>query len=340
LQRILFSILETRPEDPETHIIHLLSKPGLGSVPFPSSSDSLAAAAAQTVRRHSAGPVTSAPRRRGISSKLSSSTEIKITQHPKDEATFLFLDQSLKAIDMFSFLQDDQRRALIDALFPLTYKDGEVIVNEGMPPSYFYIVHTGQCRITERLKDREPVLSLLTPGQCFGQSVLVSSSPRLKTVVAVGDVTFWAVDQVTYLGVLKEGISQKRSKYRSLLNSIPFLKVLNEEAIDLVAEALSPVNPPPGEVVIRQGEPGNDFYIIMEGECIVLKEDKIVGTLSGGQYFGELALMTDGPRRATVRTGEQSAKLLKLDRASFQRLLGPCLIFFTENAKQYQCDTA
>ena len=121
---------------------------------------------------------------------------------------------------------------------------------------------------------------------------------------------------------------------------MPFLQVLQDYEILLVADALCAVNPAKGETIIKQGDDGDEFYIILQGECLVLKsenggEPKEVGKLRSGNYFGELALMQNAPRAATIVAGD-NCKLVKLDRASFQRLLGPCIETFEQNMKLYQ----
>ena len=75
-----------------------------------------------------------------------------------------------------------------------------------------------------------------------------------------------------------------------------------------------------GEVVVTQGEPGNDFFIIAEGTAVVTQyrnegeEPVEVGRLGPSDYFGEIALILDRPRAATV-TARGPLKCVKLDRA-------------------------
>ncbi|CAH0729765.1 unnamed protein product, partial [Brenthis ino] len=91
-----------------------------------------------------------------------------------------------------------------------------------------------------------------------------------------------------------------------------------------VADALEPVSFNDGETIVRQGEPGNDFYIIVEGTAVVLQQRggggaaEEVGRLGPSDYFGEIALLLDRPRAATVRAAGP-LKCVKLDRARSAR---------------------
>lgn len=360
LQRIVLALLENRPESPESYIIQMLSSKSKSGTDdememWPSFSGKLKDLQTSTIghgasfagRRQSAisASVLSRnallTRRKAMSSKMTSSTDVEIRVVPKDEATFASLESSIKKVDLFSFLNDEQRQTLVNAMFKLTFKDGDVIIKQGDQPDNFYILDSGKCKVFKKSGDKETQVAALSPGQYFGELALISGSTRAASVVADGDVGCWAIDQTTYLGLLKEVHSQKRQRYRNLLRNVPFLKVLQDYEILLVADALQPVNPAKGEVIVKQGDDGDEFFIILEGECVVSKkeegeeEEKEVGRLRSGAYFGELALMQNAPRAATVSAGD-NCKLVKLDRASFHRLLGPCSQTFTEGMKLYQ----
>jgi len=87
-----------------------------------------------------------------------------------------------------------------------------------------------------------------------------------------------------------------------------------------------------GDTIIRSGDAGEMFYIIMEGhvECwqVLAKEkgltkERMVRKLTSGDHFGELALINPSEvRTLTVRCGSEHVKLLSLDRTSFNRILG------------------
>jgi serine/threonine protein phosphatase PrpC len=75
-----------------------------------------------------------------------------------------------------------------------------------------------------------------------------------------------------------------------------------------------------GEQPIREGEQGVHLYVIIEGRCQVAREGTPIATLGPGAHFGEMALLNQRPRSATVTVLER-ARLLRLDRESFQALM-------------------
>lgn len=107
-----------------------------------------------------------------------------------------------------------------------------------------------------------------------------------------------------------------------------------------MADSLEPVQFEDGQEIVKQGEPGEDFFIITEGQAAVLQrradneEPVEVGRLAQSDYFGEIALLLDRPRAATV-VARGLLKCVKLDRTRFERVLGPCSDLLKRNVAQY-----
>jgi MFS family permease len=101
-----------------------------------------------------------------------------------------------------------------------------------------------------------------------------------------------------------------------LLRAIPLFKPLPATTIDQLASSLVSASATPGTEIIRQGDAGDRFYVVASGEVDVSADGRHVSTLGPGDYFGEIALLRDVPRTATVKAKTDVA-LYALDRDEF-----------------------
>jgi MFS family permease len=101
-----------------------------------------------------------------------------------------------------------------------------------------------------------------------------------------------------------------------LLRGVPLLGFLPEPTLNALARALVRVEVTAGETFIREGEPGDLFYVLESGAVEVTKEGRHVANLGPGDYVGEIALLHDVPRTASVRA-TADAVLQALDRETF-----------------------
>jgi hypothetical protein len=102
----------------------------------------------------------------------------------------------------------------------------------------------------------------------------------------------------------------------TLLLRVPVLAVLAPRIVERLARDAVPEDVPSGEVVVRTGDPGSLFYVIASGRVDVTVDGTLVRELGAGDWFGEIALLHDVPRTATVRA-LTDVSLWTLDRESF-----------------------
>jgi len=102
----------------------------------------------------------------------------------------------------------------------------------------------------------------------------------------------------------------------ALLRGTPIFEPLGPASIERVARNLVQIEADPGMIVIREGDPGDRFYVIEEGEVEVSRHGEPLAKLGPGDFFGEIALLRNVPRTATV-TASGAASLRSLDRAQF-----------------------
>jgi CRP-like cAMP-binding protein len=102
---------------------------------------------------------------------------------------------------------------------------------------------------------------------------------------------------------------------------VPLFKGANDTLIHTLTLALSPAAAAKGEDVVRKGEVGDEMYFISRGSVEVLDGGgKVVKTMNEGDFFGELALLCDQPRSATVRA-TTPCDLFVLKQGDFNRAL-------------------
>jgi MFS family permease len=101
-----------------------------------------------------------------------------------------------------------------------------------------------------------------------------------------------------------------------LLRKIPIFQPLPLTTLEPLAHELQPVHISAGEAIVRQGEPGDRFYVVDQGEVEVHVDDRPAQRLGPGAYFGEIALLKDVPRTATV-VASTDVDLLALSRDMF-----------------------
>jgi MFS family permease len=112
-----------------------------------------------------------------------------------------------------------------------------------------------------------------------------------------------------------EAVAPETQELR-LLTGVPIFAPLPGTALEHIAGRLVPLRIEPGTVIVREGDAGDRFYVVVEGEVEVTAEGKPITTLEPGGYFGEIALLKDVPRTATV-TAKTPVVLYALDREDF-----------------------
>jgi cAMP-dependent protein kinase regulator len=107
---------------------------------------------------------------------------------------------------------------------------------------------------------------------------------------------------------------------RMYLQQVPMLGACTEDQIDEVRALADLRALDPGTEIVRQGQAGDEFFVLGSGEAVVRRGGADVARLGPGDFFGELALFDDAPRNATV-VAESGVTVLAIGRAGFRTLL-------------------
>ena len=161
-------------------------------------------------------------------------------------------------------------------------------------------------------------------GATFGELALMYNSPRQATVRSKTPCKMYLLDRITFKRILLNNSYSQRSMFERFLKNLPILKNLSDSERNKLIDVLKSKTVAKGQIIIRQGEVGENFYIIEQGDCVVIKDGEEVNVLHKNDYFGELSLLEDSPRAATVKViSENGCKVVYLGKSEFKRLLGP-----------------
>src|SRR5919201_3059711 len=98
-----------------------------------------------------------------------------------------------------------------------------------------------------------------------------------------------------------------------LIARVPLFTPLSKKERGQVASIADELDLPADKLLIREGEPGREFFVLLEGEAEVTRKGKKLATRRSGEFFGEIALVSRVPRTATVKTSKPVRALVIRD---------------------------
>lgn len=105
-----------------------------------------------------------------------------------------------------------------------------------------------------------------------------------------------------------------------LISRVPLFARCSKKELRLIANLADQVEWPEGKTVIKEGRPGSEFFILIDGTASVSQRGRKVRDLVAGEWVGEIALVANVPRTATVVTSSP-VRALVLTRGGFSRLI-------------------
>nr|XP_019012155.1 cAMP-dependent protein kinase regulator [Kwoniella pini CBS 10737]OCF50936.1 cAMP-dependent protein kinase regulator [Kwoniella pini CBS 10737] len=264
-----------------------------------------------------------------------------IPSFPKTEEQLQRIRQAIKPNFLFRNLDEEQETDVLAAMKETTISAGEMIIEQGAAGDYFYIVESGELdifvkkdgQVIDPEKGDRPLLgkkvATCKEGSSFGELALMHNAPRAASILSITPCTLWALDRVSFRTILLDHTSRKRRLYESFLSEVQILQSLQPQERAKIADVLESRTFNQGEDVIKQGEAGDEFFLIESGNAIAIKRgedgrESVVKRYNKGDYFGELALLNKQTRAATIRAdGSGPLRVAFLGEQAFTRLLGP-----------------
>lgn len=238
----------------------------------------------------------------------------------------------------FQALDNETRARLLTQAQRVRFKPGEVILREGDTAADVYAVVTGRLRVTQG--DPPVVVAMPAAPVMVGEMAILTGATRNATVTAITPVAAYrfADETFRYLAANNPEFARQLAAFAAIRDGTNFLRRsspfadLPAAVVETLAAKLEPTAFAPGDVVLREGERGDDAYLLREGEVEVLRGERVLATLGPGAFVGEVSALTGTARTATVRartavsafrlSGEVVRPVVKKHQALIGRLEG------------------
>lgn len=260
----------------------------------------------------------------------------------KAEDTKLRISRRLRQSFLFQALNEKEFEIVVDAMEEKRFKAGEYVIKQGEDGSELFVVENGTLSCTKVFSGKtEPTfLKKYEPGEAFGELALLYNAPRAASILSDSESLLWCLDRETFNHIVKDSSRKRREQYENFLAKVKILETMEPYERSVLSDAFAEESFKAGTYIIREGEEGNKFYFIEEGECVATmgsgdSEKEVMKYNQSGQYFGERSLMKNEPRAANIKA-KTDCKLVSLDRHSFKRMMGPLDGILRRNMEVYE----
>jgi len=278
------------------------------------------------------------------------------------------LRQALKKSVLLKFLDNDALEALVDAMPVEAKAEHKQIIKQGEWGDSLYVILSGEVDCYDEKSTRPPGPVIVGEergsfvrtipnehGSSFGELAMLWALPRSLSVYAKTSCELGKLTSEVFQNVAQRYAMSEGERRDECLRKVDMLETLGDEALTKIGNALEKRTFEAGEDIVKQGDEGHEFFIVLFGECAATVS---TGGCSGlptdvqehrryvaGDLFGERALIHKTKRAATV-TAMTRVEVLSLSRRRFERLLGPFdqidqVLYNTDPRKQisdfYRC---
>ena len=246
-----------------------------------------------------------------------------------DTEIFAAIDQAVEGNATFSeLLTVEDKQYLMNHGAVRSFPAGEMLCHQYQRDDRVYIVVLGEVEVSEEVEGRSVTLARLGRGELFGEIAALFGVPRVSDVrvskpSVLLEIRGAVLDRLieSRPGIRRQVIQRSCLRItQTALRAVAPFRALPEEAVRILENDSALVSYPEGSEIVREGETGESFYIIIYGIGRVKSSaggDAVnIALLRPGEYFGEWSLLTGSPRTATVVAATQ-VEVLQVDCAAF-----------------------
>ena len=174
---------------------------------------------------------------------------------------------------MFSALDENEKKIVVDAMEERKVSVNEVVIQEGDQGDCLYVVESGTLSCTKIFKgNTHPTfLKSYTAGDAFGELALLYNAPRAASITSIEDCILWKLDRDTFNHIVKDSAQKKREKYEAFLEKVQIFATMEPYERSKLADAFTERKYKAGDFIIREGESGNEFFLLQEGKAHATK---------------------------------------------------------------------
>jgi ATP-binding cassette subfamily B protein len=237
------------------------------------------------------------------------------------------------ALPIMALLPAPLRDLVLESFEMRSFAFGESIYVAGEQADAFFVLVEGLARVVAKRSGGEEVsLNMLRPGDSFGEQALVADNVRANSVRASGAVRVARLDRAVvqalarlYPEVADAFQMQARAqRLQGFLRLDSAFSVLGPDAVATMLRDASEVKVPAGELLVREGDVSDRWWILESGRLTVFTGDgearRDLRFLRAGDFLGELAVLQGGPRTASVEATED-AVVVELPGETLHQLL-------------------
>ena len=259
----------------------------------------------------------------------------------KSQEQIAQIREVLKKSFLFNSLDPKPMEIVLAAMEIKSFAKDQYVIRQGDDGQELYIVSTGKLKCYKKFPDKpEPkFLCDYSTGGVFGELSLLYNVPRAASIIAVEPSVCFSLDRNTFNHIVKTAAIKRRERYDDFINRVEILQELDPYERGKICDVLETQRFKKGEYIIKQGEPGDKFFLIEEGTADAIKTEngvtKKVFDYKPNDYFGELALLEDGIRKASIVVTSDEMAVASIGKESFKRLLGPLEEILKRNKSKY-----
>ncbi|XP_050514550.1 cGMP-dependent protein kinase 1-like [Diabrotica virgifera virgifera] len=265
----------------------------------------------------------SQPRRDGVVPvpvRIDQNLKEKLPVFNKLQSDEEIIRNAIKSNDfLHKIISEEQLKDVIAAMYNKEISAKEVIIKQGDKGQHMYISAKGNYQVIVNGK----TVSQFSDVRVFGELAILYNAKRLATIKALSSGSVWVLDSTVYQQIVLRSNLKKEDEIKEFLSNNEILNVVGSDALQIVSTLLKTEFFPTDQAIVKQGDRGDKFYIIRAGTVTISKEGVgTVGVYKKGDCFGELALLEEDCRQATVTANSPGVECLTLTRKEFVDHLG------------------